>query len=179
VSETTATTTAQAAASPAVHAAGGLAERLQRLLETTGPAAQPADVAEALSGADADARERDDALAAGMLELRGQVGASRVAIGELPSALGDRIGAVTGALASRLDSLDGAVRSALAVARGDAERLRAEIGAVHEEVAGVRADVASLRDGFAELQNGIEERLGARLDDGIFALAQTVLAARR
>jgi len=189
------------APTPAVHDAGGLAERLARLVVTAGPSAQvpgggpPAapsvrttgdapegaaalaaaadSIGATVERADANARERDELLAAGLLDLQEQLGAARDAIAgltevaELPAEVRTQIAE---ALADPLGDLERQI-SALALAQHEA------LTEITESLHEVRTTVAALGAQLESLDD-IEQRIGARIDEGIFALAQTVLAER-
>lgn len=185
---------------PGVHAEGGLAERLARLVETTPPSAMPppepdpvavhatelADatvrLAEAVERADAETRDRDEALAAGVLDVRDLLGATRAAVGTLSGELGEQLDAGAAEVGARMDSVADQVHAATDGLAAELVRAREALDATQEELAALRGQVSELARRMAELEgveSRLESRLGARIDEAIFALAETVLATAR
>jgi len=184
---------------PGVHAEGGLAERLARLVETTPATAMPPEpdpvathateladatvrLAEAVERADTETRDRDQALAAGVLDLRELLGATRAAVGTLSGELGEQLDAGAAEAGSRMDGVADQVHAATDGLAAELVRSREALDAAQEELAALRGQVTELARSMAALEgveSRLESRLGARIDEAIFALAQTVLAAAR
>jgi len=141
--------------SSTVYGSGGLAERLARLVQTSPPpeaaAAPPAladTVGEAVRQADERSRARDEGL---VEEIQG-----------LAEGIGEELGSLRGALGALGAEIEGRVTA-----------VGGDVGAAQQDLRDLREQVAQLR---GEL-TGLEQRLGARIDEAVYALAETVLSA--